>query len=141
MWHISYKKGPLTCVMGSVPFFFVCLKKFSLLTITMGSHTLFKKRKNMVHTRKTATKLHAFLSSFKRRMIDKKSHRSTLNFLISFLAIKILSTEIILIIQSLILYIVIQVFIERRWIYREREIWGWWDENKHSLKNKEIGNL
>lgn len=80
----------------------------------MGSHTLFKKRKNMVHTRKTATKLHAFLSFFKRRMIDKKDTRSTLNFLISFLAIKILSTEVNLIIQSLILYIVIQVFIERR---------------------------
>lgn len=53
--------------------FFVCLKKIITLNITMGSHTLFKKRKNMVHTRKTATKLHAFLSFFKRRMIDKKS--------------------------------------------------------------------
>lgn len=41
----------------------------------MGSHTLFKKRNNMVHTRKTATKLHAFLSFFKRRMIDKKNHQ------------------------------------------------------------------
>lgn len=47
----------------------------------MGSHTLYKKRKNMVHTRKTATKLHAFLSKEDDRQKNHQIYLKLLNFL------------------------------------------------------------